>query len=174
MQKILFTADEFIPTAFSSAGDKAAFGNHFFRFIDSQWKQSVFTKGFYKRLSMCFYHIAHYNLQGFYAKWFADDTARFDFLRHTLADPCYGDAAYTFCDVERAIIAEITQRGLVAQYEARAAAAVRARELAQLERLQHKYAAVPVAAAVPVPAPPPHSPQDLPRPQAAPVQISLF
>ena len=173
MRKALFTADEFIPTAFSTAEDKAAFGNHFFRFIESEWKQTVFTKGFYNRLSMCFSHIAHYNLHEFYAEWFAEDARRLDFLRHTLAYPCYGGAAYTFCDVERAIISELRRRNLVAQYEARVAADVRARELAQLERLQAKYSAVPVVV-VPVTAPPSHPPQHRPRPQTAPVQISLF
>jgi hypothetical protein len=60
MPKILFSAGEFTPTEFSTAQDKAAFGNHFFRFIEAEWKESIFTKGFYNRLSNCFGHIAHY------------------------------------------------------------------------------------------------------------------
>ncbi len=60
LPKPLFYADEFTPTEFSTAQDKAAFGNHFFRFIESDWKQTIFTKTFYNHLSNCFGHIAHY------------------------------------------------------------------------------------------------------------------
>lgn len=34
MPKALFSAEEFTPTEFSTSQDKAAFGNHFFRFIE--------------------------------------------------------------------------------------------------------------------------------------------
>lgn len=176
MPKALFSAEEFTPTEFSTAQDKAAFGNHLFRFIDSDWKQTMFTKTFYNRLSNCFGHIAHYDLHGFYGTWFAHDALRLSFLQHTLSFSCYGDPAFTFSDVERAIKAELRRRPLVAQYEARVAAAIRARELAQLERLQAKYGAMPAAPVIcpPAaetyfsPAPPPGQPQ----PQAT--QISLF
>ena len=173
MAKILFSASEFTPTEFSTAQDKAAFGNHFFRFIEAEWKESIFTKGFYNRLSNCFGHIAHYNLQSFYSTWFASDEARLRFLQNTLRFPCYGDPAYTFSDVERAIKTELRRRPLIEHYEARIAAVVRARELAQLERLQAKYG-------VPTPMSPVSSfvvPPPVPVPQMtkqAPVQISLF
>ena len=60
MPKGPFPLDEFTPTKFSTAADKAEFGNHFLRFIETEWTQALFTKDFYHRLSMCFGHIAHY------------------------------------------------------------------------------------------------------------------
>ena len=175
MPKSLFSADEFTPTQFSTAQDKAAFGNQFFRLIESEWKESIFTKGFYNRLSNCFGHIAHYNLRGFYSTWFVDDAARLSFLRHTLAFACYGDPAYTFSDVERAIRAELRRRPLVEQFEARVVAAVRAREIAQLERLQAKYGvqAAP-SASVPLAQPPSIPAPAMVQPRLPPIQISLF
>ena len=176
MPKVLFFAEEFTPTQFSTAQDKAAFGNHFFRFIESDWKQTIFTKTFYNRFSKCFGHIAHYDLHGFYGTWFADDALRLSFLQHTLRFSCYGDPAYTFSDVKRAIKAELRRRPLVAQYEARVAAVIRVRELAQLERLQAKYKTMPAAPVSPLPAAEPHLSPALPPGQAHPqaTQISLF
>jgi hypothetical protein len=60
MPKGPFIAAQFVPTEWSSAADKAAFGNTFLHFVESAWKRSLFTKGFYQRLSNCFGHIAHY------------------------------------------------------------------------------------------------------------------
>jgi hypothetical protein len=60
MSKGPFIASQFVPTEWSSAADKAAFGNTFLHFVESAWKRSLFTKGFYQRLSNCFGHIAHY------------------------------------------------------------------------------------------------------------------
>ena len=177
MPKPSFSADEFTPTEFSTAQDKAAFGNHFFRFIESDWKQTIFTKTFYNRLSNCFGHIAHYDLHGFYGTWFADDALRLSFLLHTLRFSCYGDPAYTFSDVERAIKAELRRRPLVAQYEARVAEAIRTRELAQLERLQAKYGMIPAASVSSQPTAEPYFrtalPSGGPQSQTA-TQISLF
>ncbi len=176
MPKVLFSAEEFTPTEFSTAQDKAAIGNHFLRFIESDWKQTIFTRTFYNRLSNCFGHIAHYDLHGFYETWFAHDALRLSFLQHTLRFSCYGDPAYTFSDVERAIKAELRRRPLVAQYEARVAAAIRVRELAQLEWLQAKYGPIPAALGSSPPAAEPHSIPALPPSQAQPqaTQIRLF
>jgi len=60
MAKGPFLPSEFVPTQFSTAADKADFGNTLLRFIEPEWKQTLFTKSFYNRLSMCFGHIAHY------------------------------------------------------------------------------------------------------------------
>ena len=176
MPKVLFSAEEFTPTEFSTAQDKAVFGNHFFRFIESDWKQTIFTKTFYNRLSNCFGHIAHYDLHGFYGTWFADDALRLSFLQHTLRFSCYGDPAYTFSDVERAIKAELRRRPLVAQYEARVAETIRSRELAQLERLQAKYGTTLVAPVSSAPAAEPCFSPALPpgQAQSQATQISLF
>lgn len=173
MAKGHFSSTQFTATQFDSAEVKAAFGNHFLRFVRSGFERSLFTKAFYNRLSMCFSHIAHSDLCTFYETWFADDEARLRFLLHTLRFPCYGDPKFTYSDVEREIQRAIHRTTLVTEYQLRVETATRSREMAQLERLQAKYggdsiASIPVATiAVPAePAPrveiaeldPPHLP----------------
>jgi hypothetical protein len=142
MPKGPFLPSEFVPTKFSTAQDKADFGNAFLHFIESEWARTAFSKSFYNRISMCFSHIAHYDAAGFYATWFTSDADRLRFLRHTLAWPCWGDPEYTFCDVERAIQQEIRKRNYLARYELRAAEAVRSGEMETLKRLEAKYRTV--------------------------------
>ena len=139
MPKGPFLPSEFMPTKFSTAQDKAEFGNTFLHFIESEWARTAFSKSLYNRLSMCFSHIAHYDAAGFYETWFTSDTHRLRFLRHTLAWPCWGDPEYTFCNVERAIQQEIRKRNYLARYELRAAEAVRSSEMEILKRLEAKY-----------------------------------
>jgi hypothetical protein len=139
MPKGPFLPSEFVPTKFSTAQDKADFGNTFLHFIESEWARTAFSKSFYNRLSMCFSHISHYDAAGFYATWFASDADRLQFLCHTLAWPCWGDPEYTFCDVERAIQQEIQKRNYLARHELRAAEAVRSSEMETLNWLEAKY-----------------------------------
>ena len=142
MPKGPFLPSEFVPTKFSSAQDKADFGNAFLHFIESEWARTAFSKSFYNRLSMCFSHIAHYDAAGFYATWFTSDADRLRFLQHTLSCPCWGDPELTFCDVERAIQQEIRKRNYLARYELRVAEAVRSGEMETLKRLEAKYRTV--------------------------------
>jgi len=142
MPKGPFLPSEFVPTKFSSAQDKADFGNTLMHFIESEWARTAFSKSFYNRLSMCFGNIAHYDLATFYGTWFTSDADRLQFLRCTLAWPCWGDPEYTFCDVERAIKQEIRKRNYLARYELRAAEAVRSGEMETLKRLEAKYRTV--------------------------------
>jgi hypothetical protein len=60
MPKGPFLPSDFTATKFSTAADKAEFGNTLLRFIESEWAPALFTKSFYNRLSMCFSHIANY------------------------------------------------------------------------------------------------------------------
>ena len=147
MPKGPFLPDEFTPTKFSTAADKAEFGNHFLCFIESEWAQTLFTKDFYHRLSMCFGHIAHYDRSGFYETWFTSDRDRLCFLEKTLKWPCWGDPEYTFSDVERAIQQEVRKRNYLVRYQLRVAEAERASEMDMLRRLEAKYRA-PVKQAV--------------------------
>ena len=55
-----FSASQFIPTKWSTAEDKARFGNTFLHFVESDFARSLFVEKFYSRLSNCFSHIAHY------------------------------------------------------------------------------------------------------------------
>jgi hypothetical protein len=60
MPKGPFLASEFVPTQFSTAGDKANFGNTLLHFLDADCSRELFTKRLYNHLSMTFGHIAHY------------------------------------------------------------------------------------------------------------------
>lgn len=139
MPKGPFLPSDFVPTKFSTAADKASFGNAFLHFIDSDFERSLFSKKFYNCLSNCFSHIAHYNLTQFYEEWFSCLTDRVRFLKHTLRFPCYGDPAYTFSDVEREIQREVRNRNYLSRYELRLAEEQRAAELALLKQLEGKY-----------------------------------
>ena len=141
MPKGPFLPEEFTPTKFSKAADKAEFGNHFLRFIDAAWAQALFTKDFYHRLSMCFGHIAHCDRATFYETWFTRDQDRLRFIEKTLKWPCWGDPEFTFCDVERAIQQEVRKRNDLARYQLRVAEAERAIEMDTLRRLEAKYRA---------------------------------
>ena len=139
MPKGPFLPTEFTATKFSTVADKAEFGNHFLRFIESEWAQPLFTKKFYHRLSMCFGHIAHVDRPTFYETWFTSDQDRLCFLEKTLKWPCWGDPEYTFSDVERAIQQEVRKRNYLAHYQLRVVEAERAREMETLRRLEAKY-----------------------------------
>jgi hypothetical protein len=176
MPKGPFLPSEFVPTKFSTAADKAEFGNAFLHFIESEWKGTLFTKTFYNRLSNTFGHIAHYNRPTFYSTWFTSDADRLRFLEQALEWPCWGDAEFTFCDVERALQREIRKRNYVARYELKAAESLRAAEMAILERLEAKYrpAAPPRTEDVADPVAPSRSSSVIVLEVAAPVQGSLF
>jgi hypothetical protein len=139
MPKGPFLPSDFKATKFSTAADKAEFGNTLLRFIESEWASALFTKSFYNRLSMCFSHIAHYNRTQFYEEWFSSLAAQVRFLKDTLRFPCYGDPEYTFSDVERAIQREIVNRNYLARYELRLAEEQQATDLALLRQLESKY-----------------------------------
>jgi hypothetical protein len=139
MPKGPFLPSDFTATKFSTAQDKANFGNTFLHFIEAEWGLTLFGKGFYNRLSMCFGHIAHYDRTTFYETWFTSDADRLRFLRHTLGWSCWGDPEFTFCDVERAIQHEIRKRNYLARYELIVAEAVRSSEMETLRRLEAKY-----------------------------------
>jgi len=141
MPKGPFLPSDFTATKFSTAADKAEFGNTLLRFIESDWAPALFTKSFYNRLSMCFGHIAHYNRTQFYEEWFSSLAAQVRFLKHTLRFPCYGDPEYTFSDAERAIQREIVNRNYLARYELRLAEEQQATDLALLRKLESKYRA---------------------------------
>ncbi len=112
----LFTADQFTATKWSTTEDKAKFANHFVRFAESGFKDILFHKWFYNRLSMTFGHIAHFDRGGFYATWFDSLKNKLDFLEHTVEAKAYGDPAYTYCDVERVIQSWVQEWGILWKY----------------------------------------------------------
>lgn len=88
-------------TAHSTIADKEKFEAQFKRFVLDGFPRSKFRAWFYQRLSKTFGHIAHYNCEGFYQTWFDSLPNCEAFITHTLNWGCYGDPAYTYCDVEK-------------------------------------------------------------------------
>jgi hypothetical protein len=56
-----FSPDDFTPTQFSTAEQKAAFANQLVAFIAAGFPEKRFTKALYERLSNCFGFIAYLN-----------------------------------------------------------------------------------------------------------------
>lgn len=139
MPKGPLIASEFVPTKFSTAAEKAEFGNTLLRFLDANCPRELFTEKLYNRLSMTFGHIANYDRQGFFERWFTSDRKRLEFLRHTLDWPCWGSPDFTFSDVEQVIQVVVRQRNYLALSELKAAEEVRSVEIDILKRLEAKY-----------------------------------
>lgn len=138
MRKFL-DPSEFTPTKWNTAADKAEFGNQLLEFILSGFKAGRFTEKLYIRLSMCFGFIAHYDRNSFAETWFDDTESCAAFVNQILKSPCFGDPAYTYSDVEKAIQREVTRLNLAAALNETAAAATRQREIALLESLERTY-----------------------------------
>lgn len=137
--KNIFTTYEFTPTEFDSREDKVWFANHFIGFLEAGCPERLFTKRFYRRLSLSFGHIAHYDIHGFRAEWFSSTRARAAFIRHTLDHRPAGDPAFTYSDVERAIQTHLRSSSLPNLYEMEAEAELEARERSLLSTLKAKY-----------------------------------
>lgn len=56
----VFADDQFTPTKWSTAEEKASFANDLLAFIMSGFPKTKFTQKLYQRLSNCFSHIADY------------------------------------------------------------------------------------------------------------------
>lgn len=139
LRRPAFRDSEFTSTEWSSAADKAWFGNHLLRFIAADFPPTLFTKRFYNRLSLTFGHIAHYNMHGFWGVFFEDLPGKIHFLQQTAAWPCHGDPAFTYCDVERAFARRVAATGMVQRYRAALADELEQRERQQLDRLKARY-----------------------------------
>ena len=136
-----FTPDQFAATKWEGSDKKAAFARQFIKFVQWDFSKKQFTKAFYQRLSQTFSHIAHYNMGGFFEEFFTTTEGKVRFLRQTLAHPCYGDAAWTYCDVERGLQQWVRHNGCMEKYEQLLAEEQEAEERAALARLQAKYGA---------------------------------
>jgi hypothetical protein len=133
MRKGPFLPKQLTATQWSTQDDKAEFGNTLLHFIDSGFKQTLFTKKLYPRLSNTFGHIAHYNQGGFWAESFVEASDQVRFIEHLLRWLCYGDPEFTSSDVERALRQEVLARDYLSRYRVIADATLRAREVAVLE-----------------------------------------
>ena len=134
-----FTDEQFVATQWDSSADKAWFANALCRLIVADFPEHLWTKRLYRRLSMTFGHIAHYDSGGFWAEFFADSDGKVEFLRQILDHPCYGDPTYTYSDVERAIQARLRSCDTIAMHQARSAYEKERSERALLAALRMKY-----------------------------------
>lgn len=60
-------------------------------FVDSGFERKKFTLALYHKLCQQFFHIAHYNIDGFYGTWFARLEQRIQWLDHILNCPHWCD-----------------------------------------------------------------------------------
>jgi hypothetical protein len=134
-----FTADQFTATQWEDAEKKVNFSQQFIRFVESDFDKRLFPNRFYVRLALCFGNIAHYNRWGFYETFFTTTEDKVRFLRKTLQHQCWGDPAFTYSDVEKALQSWLHQNDILAQYEQRLADEQEAAEKAELARLQAKF-----------------------------------
>lgn len=130
----------FTPTKWDTAQDKSRFAKQFVRFVKSDFSERLFSQAFYKRLSLSFGHIAHFNRHGFYQTFFASTAGKVRFLWQTLQHGCWGDPAFTYSDVERALQSWLRENGVLDRFERKLAEEQEAAERAELARLQAKYA----------------------------------
>lgn len=90
-------------TEHATVADKEKFEKHFKRFVESGFKDTLFPKWFYTRLSMCFGNIAHYDRNNFYEHFFTNAQDQAKFLKQCRSYNCPGDPAYTYSDVEKVL-----------------------------------------------------------------------
>ena len=131
-----FSPSQFTPTQWNTVKDKAWFANQFVRFVQSGFDAKHFTDRFYRRLSNTFGHIAHYDRGGFWAEFFTTTADKVRFVEYALHHPCYGDPAWTYSDVERALQEWLRAKSTLPRYQKLLADEEAAREHAELERLQ--------------------------------------
>jgi hypothetical protein len=109
-----FVAADFVPTQWDDAEQKAKFANALLTFVAQDFPRSKFHENFYRRLSNAFGHIANFNSAGFYERFFRTAEDKLEFLEQCVTWPCHGDPTYTYSDVERALVARLTQSQIVA------------------------------------------------------------
>lgn len=97
-----FASSQFAATKWATADDKALFCERLARFAEAGFPRSRFTKAMYRQLSNMFGHIAHYDINGFYAEWFQTPGDQANWWRHLLSYRHVGDPAWTWSDAETA------------------------------------------------------------------------
>lgn len=101
MRKLNCKESDFTHTQWEDAKSKVKFAHQFCKFVMGGFLIKDFPNWFYLRLSNTFGHIANYNQNGFYTRFFRDTNGKIEFIRQSLLHECYGDPAYTYSDVEK-------------------------------------------------------------------------
>lgn len=108
-----FRAAQFRATRFDTAAAKAKAANALAAFVTAGFPRSKFTRRVYDALYLhLFGHIAHTNLEGFYAAWFATPRDQLRWIRHALENPTLGPPDHTWSDVGQAFAAWLKASGL--------------------------------------------------------------
>lgn len=113
LEQPTFAAAEFTATQWDDGAAKARFARHFLRFLGQGMPEHLFTQAFYRRLSLCFGHIAHYSRHGFLDHYFRTASDKRRFLQDSMDWSPMGDPAWTWCDVELALQQRIQASGLL-------------------------------------------------------------
>lgn len=129
----------FTATQFSTVEDKEKFVKQFIKFVESDFASSNFPMWFYKRLSMTFGHIAHYNRDGFYGTWFTTTKDKLAFIRNVYQSNRYGDPSCTYSDVEKYLTDWVITSGLLGKYESLLAHEEYTERRAQYDRLKAEF-----------------------------------
>ena len=137
-----FCSEDFTPTKWAAADEKAKIANKLTRFILGGFQQGSFTKGMYQRLSNMFGHIAHYDINGFYSTWFADVKSCHEWVEHVSSSwlSGIGDPKFTWSDVEKALVQWIKDNQIQEQLDELYQLDVEHKERSLLTALQQKYA----------------------------------
>jgi len=168
-----FQLEDFTPTQWTTAEEKAKIANKLTRFILGGFQQASFARAMYHRLSNMFGHIAHYNLNGFYEVWFSDIKSCRDWVEHITGSwfSGVGDPRFTWSDVEKVLIQWVKDNQIAEQLDELYRLDMEQKELALLNALQQKYALqesppqVDEVTLVPV---------EIPAPQTANRQLAFF
>lgn len=168
-----FRGEDFTPTQWATAEEKAKTAHKLTKFILGGFGQAAFGKGMYQRLSNMFGHIAHCDINGFYSTWFADIKSCRDWAEHITGSwlSGIGDPRFTWSDVETALIQWIKDNEIAEQLDELYRLDTEQKERTLLNALQHKYASQDQLSsaeeAIPLPG-------EIPTRQLANQQLSLF
>ena len=135
----VFHTKDYMATEFSTAKDKAAFGNVLVVLVMSGFNQDKFSKRLYQRLSNCFGHIAHYDMYGFWSEWFESKKKQLKWVEYILAHTVCGSPKFTFSDIERDFIKWLASSEVREGLQAEVKGTNRAENLDRLEWLINLY-----------------------------------
>lgn len=168
-----FRGEDFTPTQWATAEEKAKTAHKLTKFILGGFGQAAFSKGMYQRLSNMFGHIAHYDINGFYSTWFADFKSCRDWAEHITGSwlSGIGDPRFTWSDVETALIQWIKDNEIAEQLDELYRLDTEQKELALLHTLQRKHSHQDVLPQVDTVT---HLSVKIPASRSAGYQLSLF
>ena len=140
---VQFEAKDFVASNSGTAEDKAKWANRFVKFILGGFQRGSFNKDVYRRLRAMFGHCAEYDIRGFYFIWF-EDTYKCRHWVETVTTSwlcCIGSPAFTWSDVEIALIKWLRENNIHDQICGYLQAETEQQERAQLAVLKQKFEA---------------------------------